>query len=67
MLDIVSEASQRSTNRPYVTVREVREFFGCTDQTVWRMIKDGRLKATKLGGSSYKINRESFEQLKAQL
>lgn len=44
------------------TVRELAESLDITDITIRRYIKDGKLKATKLGGK-YHISEEALRQL----
>jgi excisionase family DNA binding protein len=47
----------------YATVAEAAEVLECDPQTVRRYISNGFLQASKRGGKSFKINRQSLEKL----
>ena len=47
----------------YITVTEFAKRFGISQQFVWKMIKEGRLKAIKIG-SIYKIPVSEIDRIK---
>ena len=48
-----------------VTVQEVANYFTVCSMTIYKAIKDGKIKAVKLGGS-WRISKEEFERLKEE-
>ena len=47
------------------TPKEVAELLKVTKETVWRWIRVGKLKATRLGGTgSYRISTEALNDFK---
>ncbi len=51
-------------DKEFYTAEEVAELLRVTPLTVYRMIKDGRLKAHRIG-RSLRITRENIDQWKA--
>lgn len=48
-------------NKPYYTPQEVADYLGVKVLTVYRWIKDGKLKAVKIG--QWRISKENLEEL----
>ena len=49
-----------------LTIKQAAELFGCSGQTVQAMIKDGRLKAYRLGGTgSFRVRVAEVERVRA--
>ena len=44
------------------TPEEVAKYLGVCKATVWRWIREGRVKATKLGSRLYKISGEEVKR-----
>lgn len=51
----------------YYTPKEVSGIFKVQTQSVWRWIRQGKLKATQLGdGGAYRISAEDLEAFKKE-
>ncbi len=45
----------------WYTIKEIVADFKLSESTIRRAIKDGRLKADKVGGTSWRISKEALE------
>ncbi|WP_104182753.1 helix-turn-helix domain-containing protein [Mycobacterium avium] len=58
---------ERPSN-PFLTVSEVASHYRVTERTVHRWIREGKLRAVRVGGRRYRINKsdiEAFEEASA--
>ena len=46
----------------YTTVQTVAERLSCTDNYVYALVRDGKLKAVKIGERALRISESSFDQ-----
>ena len=52
----------------FYTPQEVADMFKVQNQTVWRWIRNGKLKATQLGdGGSYRISENDLKDFRKQV
>lgn len=49
---------RRHPDRDWLTVEEVADMFGCSEDVVYRRINSGKLKALKMGG--WRIHRDAI-------
>ena len=47
--------------KPLLTVEEVADFVQVSRHSVWRWIREGKLRAINLGKRSYRIRQEDLE------
>ncbi len=52
--------AERVEPAPYLTYAEVQRLYGLSRSTAWRAIKDGHLRAARVG-RAVRINRESLD------
>lgn len=57
----MTAAKEKKQDR-YVTANRVAETLGCTERYVYEMVKDGKLKAIRLGNRAIRISGKSLQE-----
>ncbi len=57
------KAQVQRMNEKWLTLRTVEQITGLTRQTLYRRLKDGRLKGLKLDNNTWRITEKEIEKL----